>query len=236
MKSILVVEDDSKIRKVIAHFLRSEGFAVSEAADGQEAIARVEVQPPDLILLDIGLPNQDGFEVCRRVRGNGSIPIIIVSARSAEMDKVVGFNLGIDDYITKPFSPTELVLRVKAVLRRSEASLSAGRNDRLDRGRLVIDRKTRTVTLDGKPVDLTAKEFDLIWVLASHPNQVFTRDQLLDLVWGPEHVGDAGTVTVLMRRIREKMEEDPANPRVFKTVWGVGYKFAWGAKGSGSGE
>lgn len=236
MKTILVVEDDSKIRKVITHLLRSEGFAVTEAADGREAVARVEVQPPDLILLDIGLPNQDGFEVCRRVRGNRSIPIIIVSARSAEMDKVVGFTLGIDDYITKPFSPTELVLRVKAVLRRSEMAAPVETAERLERGRLTVDRKTRTVTLDGLPVDLTAKEFDLVWVLASHPNQVFTRDQLLDLVWGQEHVGDAGTVTVLMRRLREKMESDPANPQIFKTVWGVGYKFAWGVKGTESGE
>jgi DNA-binding response OmpR family regulator len=236
MKTVLVVEDDSKIRKVITHLLRSEGYAVTEAADGREAVVKVEAQPPDLILLDIGLPNQDGFEVCRRVRGSRSIPIIIVSARSAEIDKVVGFNLGIDDYITKPFSPTEMVLRVKAVLRRSETTAPVEKAERLERGRLTVDRKSRTVTLNGLPVDLTAKEFDLVWVLASHPNRVFTRDHLLDLVWGHDHVGDAGTVTVLIRRLREKMEEDPANPQVFRTVWGVGYKFAYGGKGTGSSE
>jgi len=201
---------------------------VVHACDGKEALQKVAAERPDLIILDLMMPEMDGFEVCRTIRARGdATPVIILSAKDELEDKAKGFNLGVDDYVAKPFSPAELALRVKAVLRRVNGDELAPRlkEGTFDDSRLYINSKTREVKLNGEPVYLTAKEFDLLWVLANSPGQVFSRDQLLDLVWGNEYFGDAGTVTVLIRRIREKIERDPANPSYLRTVWGIGYKF-----------
>ncbi|MBS4032060.1 MAG: response regulator transcription factor [Clostridiales bacterium] len=225
---ILVVDDETKIRRVVEQSLRKDAYRVVHASDGLEALQKVEAEKPDLIILDLMMPEMDGFEVCKALRSKGdNTPVIILSARDELDNKAHGFNLGVDDYVTKPFSPAELALRVKAVLRRLSGEDLAPRlrEGTFDDGRLYINSKTRDVKLNDAAVYLTAKEFDLLWVLATNPGQVYSRDQLLDLVWGNEYFGDAGTVTVLIRRIREKIEKDPANPTYLRTVWGIGYKF-----------
>lgn len=222
--SILVVEDDPRIQKIIVQTLRKEGYQILTSSDGTDALQKVRAGRPDLILLDLRLPGMDGLEVCRELRKEGSLPIIIVSARGEEVDKVAGFTLGADDYITKPFSPTELLLRVKAVLRRVQEHRDQSGQERIRLRGLVIDRISRTVEVGGKPVELTAREFDLLWILAGRPNRVFSREQLLDLVWKDEFDADPATVTVLIRRLRQKLEKEPDNPEYIKTVWGVGYK------------
>ena len=230
---MLLVEDDPKITKVIEHVLRKEGYQVVHVRDGQAALEAIERERFDMILLDLGLPRVDGFEVCRRVRARSDTPIMVISARTEEVDKVVGFSLGVDDYLTKPFSPTEMALRVRAILRRTQSERNtACATDRVVRGSLVVDRVSRTVTVKGTPVTLTSKEFDLLWVLASNPNQVFTRDQLAAQIWDSDYVGEANSITVLVRRLREKIEENPGDPRLLRTVWGVGYKFVYDSDSS----
>ncbi|MCL5046722.1 MAG: response regulator transcription factor [Actinobacteria bacterium] len=225
---ILLVEDDPKITKVIEHVLRKEGYQVVHVWDVPAALEAVERERFDMILLDLGLPRVDGFEVCRRVRARGDTPIMVISARTEEVDKVVGFSLGIDDYLTKPFSPTEMALRVRAILRRTQTDRTAPHaTDRIARGSLAIDKISRTVTVRSAPVTLTSKEFDLLWVLASNPNQVFTRDQLAERIWDSDYVGEANSITVMVRRLREKIEENPGDPKLLRTVWGVGYKFVY---------
>lgn len=225
-KRILVVDDDPKILKIVEHSLRREGFEVIMAADGERALAVAEKARPDLIILDLMLPYLDGFEVCNRIRSSRDVPIIILSAKGEQVDKIVGFTLGADDYQTKPFSPTELVMRVKAVLRRYYKPVLPGAEpENLVYGRLEINAKTRTVRVNGKTVELTAKEFDLLWYLAVGAPQVFTRQQLLEALWEPDFYGDENTLTVHIRRLREKIDIDPGAPGFIKTVWGVGYKF-----------
>jgi DNA-binding response OmpR family regulator len=223
----LIVEDDANIREVIAQYLDLDGFAVLQAADGGEALRLAESQPPDLVILDLMLPGIDGLEVCRRLRQRSAVPIVMLTARGEETDKLTGFGVGADDYITKPFSPRELVVRVRAIMRRIEATRVPAMvlDGALRVGALEIQPQLRTVRRDGLQLDTTAKEFDLLYFLASHPSQVFTRQQLLDNVWDIGYFGDASTVTVHIRRLREKVEIDPARPRHLKTVWGVGYKF-----------
>ena len=230
---MLLVEDDPKITKVIEHVLRKEGYQVVHVRDGQAALEAIERERFDMILLDLGLPRVDGFEVCRRVRARGDTPIMVISARTEEVDKVVGFSLGVDDYLTKPFSPTEMALRIRAILRRTQSDRAVPlATDRIARGGLVVDKVSRTVTVRGTPVTLTSKEFDLLWVLASNPNQVFTRDQLAAQIWESDYVGEANSITVLVRRLREKIEENPGDPRLLRTVWGVGYKFVYDSDSS----
>ncbi len=221
---ILIVDDEPRILKILEASLRKEGYSVAKATDGEEALRLVETEYPDLIVLDLMLPKLDGFEVCRRIRSKLSTPILILSAKTEELDKIMGFTLGVDDYLTKPFSPAELVFRVKAILRRTMEHNPTGTGESVSLGSLEVDHKTRMVKIRGTPLELTAKEFDLLWLLVSHPNQVFTRDQLLNQVWDTDYFGDTNTVTVLVKRLREKIEEDPANPHYIKTVWGVGYK------------
>ncbi|MBI5666929.1 MAG: response regulator transcription factor [Chloroflexi bacterium] len=227
MTTILMVEDELAIREVVRRYLEREGFSVLEAESGDGALALLRGQPIDLVVLDIMLPGLDGYTVTRTIRGgtpDRGVPIIILTARGEESDRLAGFQLGVDDYIVKPFSPRELVARVKAVLRRSGKSDDAD-NKPLVVGRLAIDPRQHSVTCGGKAVSLTATEFDLLWLLARHPRQVFTREQLLDRVWGYGFYGDASTVTVHIRRLREKIEPDASHPTYIHTVWGVGYKF-----------
>ncbi len=218
---ILVVDDEPQVREILKLYLSRDGFRVSTATDGLAALEAFETQAPDLIVLDLMLPRVDGLEVFRRIRGQHATPIIMLTAKGDELDRVLGLELGADDYIVKPFSPREVVARVKNVLRR--AAPEAGEKP-LTHGTLTIDPLARVVEVEGRRVELTSKEFDLLYFLAQHAGQVFTRTQLLDRVWGYEFYGDASTVTVHIRRLREKIEADPSEPRFLATVWGVGYK------------
>jgi DNA-binding response OmpR family regulator len=228
--SILVVEDEPSVAEIVGLYLRRAGYAVRVVADGHAALREIDQQPPTLIILDLMLPGLDGLAITRHVRERGDapggVPIIMLTARSQETDRIAGLEMGADDYVTKPFSPQELVSRVRAVLRRSKPS---GAGESIERALvfddLRIDPQTRLVTIHGAEKSLTAKEFDLLWLLARHPRQVFTRDQLLERVWGMAEYIDPGTVTVHVRRLREKIEDDPSNPQHLQTAWGVGYKF-----------
>jgi DNA-binding response OmpR family regulator len=235
-QTIFLVEDESTIREVVRRYLELDGFAVIEASTGTQALTMLREHAVDLILLDVMLPGVDGFEITRTIRDEhdssflavkGKIPIIMLTSRKDENDRLVGFELGVDDYIPKPFSPREVVARVKAVLRRSAPE--AGQNNKtLAFRNMVIDPIKRTVQMSDQRPDLTVKEFDLLHFLAQHPEQVFSRDQLLDNVWGFEFYGDESTVTVHIRRLREKIEPNPSEPTYIQTVWGVGYKFDGG--------
>lgn len=234
-ETVLVVDDEPTIVEVVELYLNREGFRVVTAADGDAALQAVMQHHPDLVVLDLMLPKIGGLEVCRRLRAmegaqrNAPLPIIMLTARGDETDRVVGLELGADDYVTKPFLPRELVARVKAVLRRTQhmapADARTPGQTTLSIGPLRIDPAARAVTLEGKPITLTVREFDLLLFLARNPEQVFSREQLLDQVWGFTFASDASTVTVHIRRLREKIEQDPAHPRFIQTVWGVGYKF-----------
>jgi DNA-binding response OmpR family regulator len=223
--TILVVDDEPSISEVVSIYLRRAGYQVVIARDGQAALEALEKQPPDLVVLDLMLPKVDGLEITRRLRAEGDTPIIMLTARREERDRILGLEMGADDYVVKPFSPQELVSRVKAVLRRTRGSTPSSAEQPLVFDDLRIDPKTRLVEVNDEEKSLTAREFDLLWVLARHPRQVFNRDQLLDLVWGLTEYVDPSTVTVHVRRLREKVEPDPSNPRHIQTVWGVGYKF-----------
>jgi DNA-binding response OmpR family regulator len=222
---ILVVDDEPSISEVVTIYLQRAGYQVTVARDGQAALEAIERQPPDLVVLDLMLPKVDGLEITRRLRAQGDTPIIMLTARREESDRITGLETGADDYVVKPFSPQELVSRVKAVLRRTRGSAPGDTERAIEFEGLRIDPKTHLVIVKGKEESLTAKEFDLLWLLARHPRQVFSREQLLDLVWGMTEYVDPSTVTVHMRRLREKIESDPSNPRHLQTVWGVGYKF-----------
>jgi DNA-binding response OmpR family regulator len=224
---VLVVDDEPMVRDVLARYLARDGFEVETAADGEAALAAFESDRPDLILLDLMLPRVDGFEVFRRLREGGvASPVIMLTARGEVTDRIVGLEIGADDYVSKPFSPKEVVARVRAVLRRSRAA--AGEDDTVDPlrfGELEIDARTREVRTRGVPVGMTPKEFDLLHLLASSPRTVFSRYRLLDQLWDVAFQGDPATVTVHVRRIREKIEADPSRPRHLVTVWGAGYRF-----------
>lgn len=223
-RSILVVDDERTIREVLRRYLERDGYRVREAADGQAALEAVQEEQPDLIVLDLMLPGVDGMTVARRLRAGVSVPIVMLTAKGELEDRIEGLELGADDYIVKPFSPREVALRVNAVLRRTEEG-TVQAAEPVTVGDLHLDPATREVTCRGGGVDLTAKEFDLLHFLMLHPRQVFSRDQLLDNIWGHEFYGDPSTVTVHIRRLREKIELDPSEPRRLLTVWGVGYKF-----------
>lgn len=226
MQKVLVVDDEPQILEVVEKYLARDGFQVAIARDGEAAWSAFSAHKPDLVVLDLMLPKIDGLEVFKRLRQVSAVPVIMLTAKSEETDRIVGLELGADDYITKPFSPRELSARVKAVLRRAMTGSMLDTGARtLVRGALRIDPRARSVTVSERAVELTGKEFDMLWFLASHPGQVFTRSQLLDHVWGYEFYGDSSTVTVHMRRLREKIETDPGNPQFLVTVWGVGYKF-----------
>jgi DNA-binding response OmpR family regulator len=221
---ILVVDDEPTIREIVVGYLERDGFKTLEAADGNRARELLESDPPDLVVLDLMLPGTDGLELCRWIRSRSRLPVIMLTARGEESDRIVGLELGADDYVTKPFSPRELAARVRTVLRRAEPEIVT--EEQLSYDGLAIDSSTREVTRDGEHLKLTAREFDLLWFLASHPRRVFSREQLMRRVWGYSAALDTGTVTVHMRRLREKIEADPSHPRHLETVWGVGYRFA----------
>ena len=223
---ILVVDDEPSIGEVISLYLTQEGYDVRVVRDGQSALDAIAASPPDLLVLDLMLPKVDGLEITRRVRAHSSTPIIMLTARKEETDRIVGLEMGADDYVVKPFSPRELVSRVKAVLRRTQNTGPVdGSNKPISFGAVTVDPRTRQVKVNNEEAALTVKEFDLLWALATHPRQVFNRDQLLDRVWGITEYVDPSTVTVHVRRLREKIETDPSNPQHILTVWGVGYRF-----------
>ncbi|HEY3341867.1 MAG TPA: response regulator transcription factor [Anaerolineae bacterium] len=224
---VLVVDDESGVRDVLERYLEREGYSVLLAENGPDALRLIENerQTIRLVVLDVMLPGVDGLEIIRRVRGDNPVPIIILSARSEEFDRVHGLELGADDYVAKPFSPREVVSRVKAVLRRgvSESPVNDAHKE-LTLGGISLEPATRVVHVDGSPIELTAKEFDLLHIFLRHPRQVFSRDQLLEQVWGFADYIDSSTVTVHIHRLREKLERDPDKPKRLVTVWGVGYR------------
>ena len=232
MARVLVVDDDPTVREVVVSYLRAAGHQVDETGDGESVAALMRDNPADLVVLDLMLPGIDGFEVCRRLRASSDVPVIMLTALGTETDRVVGLELGADDYVTKPFSPRELVLRIGSVLRRAiPATADTGP---LQDGGLRVDRGARRATLAGAALALTTREFDLLAFLLAHPGRAFTRADLLARVWGWEF-GDQSTVTVHVRRLREKIEADPTQPRRIATIWGTGYRYDPGAAGDGDG-
>lgn len=236
MATILVVDDEPPIREFVEINLRRAGFAVTSVGNGRAALNAVDdgtlrSDPPDLIVLDLMLPDIDGFELCRELRARTAVPIIMLTARIEDVDKILGLELGADDYITKPFNPRELVARIKSMLRRMD--LAVQQRDAKSQIRLrdeqindevILDMLARRVSRDGKEIDLTPKEYELFKLMATHQGQVFSRETLLEQVWGYEYAGDTRTVDVHIRRLREKLEADPYNPRLILTEWGIGYK------------
>ncbi|NIN68960.1 MAG: response regulator [Anaerolineae bacterium] len=220
-QTVLVVDDEHNIIELARLYLEQEGFTVEEARDGSEALDKIRTVKPAVVVLDLMLPEIDGWEVCRRTRAQSEVPIIMLTARSDDVDKIVGLELGADDYLTKPFNPRELVARVKAILRRYERSVQPGRIIHL--GELTIDPSSREVTLVGQPVRLRAKEFDLLHTLAQHRGQVLSREQLLDLVWGYDYYGETRTVDVHIAHLRKRLSGGDVE---IETVRGVGYKLA----------
>jgi DNA-binding response OmpR family regulator len=223
--SILVVEDDEQIAELMRDFLEADGFRVRHAASGRETSRQLEQARPDLVLLDVMLPDESGFEICRRLRRDSNVPVLFLSARDGDADKIRGLGLGGDDYIVKSATPAEVVARVKAVLRRVAP---AGGLRRLRFGRLEVDLAAHEVSCEGRQVELTAREFELLRVLVEHPRQVFSRDQLFELVWGS--FGDRSAVAVYVARLRQKIEPEPSSPRYIVTVWGAGYRLDTGSR------
>jgi DNA-binding response OmpR family regulator len=222
---VLVVDDEPRVREVVVAYLERDGFRVTDVASVEAARAQLDGLDPDLVILDVMLPAESGLDLLADLRQGGDTPVILLTSRSEETDKILGLELGADDYVTKPFSPRELVARVRSVLRRSGAA-QAPESTSLEYDGLTLDHTTREVTVDSDPVELTAKEFDLLFFLASHPRQVFSRNQLLEHVWdSSSEWQDPATVTVHIRRIRTKIEADPKEPTWLTTVWGVGYRF-----------
>jgi len=223
MSCVLVVDDEPMVRDVVVKYLENAGFETLEAQDGVAARELLEREMPAAIVLDLMMPRMDGLELCRWIRARSDVPVIMLTALGEEADRIVGLECGADDYVTKPFSPRELAVRVKAVVRRATAG--APKTERIDVGDLRVDAAAREVVKDGRPLHLTATEFDLLWFLVSHPRRVFSRRQLMESVWGYRATFDTGTVTVHIRRLREKIEADPSQPRHLETIWGVGYRF-----------
>ncbi|MFE2276834.1 response regulator transcription factor [Streptomyces sp. NPDC059454] len=220
---VLVVDDDPTVAEIVTGYLDRAGYVVDRAGDGPDALARAAAHWPDLVVLDLMLPGMDGLEVCRRMRGQGPVPVIMLTARGDEDDRILGLEVGADDYVTKPFSPRELVLRVESVLRRTRPAPAAA-SGLLRAAGLTVDPAARRATKHGAELALTIREFDLLAFFLRHPGKAFAREELMREVWGWDF-GDLSTVTVHVRRLRGKVEDDPARPRIVQTVWGVGYRF-----------
>lgn len=230
MKTILIVEDEPSIAELEKDYLEIEGFEVEIESNGVKAINRCEEKDYDLIILDLMLPGSDGFEICRRLRKTSTVPIIIISAKGEDMDKIRGLGLGADDYMVKPFSPLEMVARAKAHIARHERLLGfrPDNDDEIEIKGLVVNKTSRRVFLNGREIDFAPKEFDLLVLLAANPNRVLAKEQIYTQIWGEEALGDLTTVAVHIRKIREKIEADPSNPQYLETVWGAGYRFTAG--------
>ena len=227
-QKILVVEDEADIRELLRYSLNQEGFAVEEAADGAEALERIARRAPDLVMLDLMLPRMSGLEICRRLRSDpetARLPVLVVTAKGAEVDRVLGLEMGADDYVVKPFSPREVVARVKALLRRANAALEPQGGGSFEKGRLHMDFGTYEVFVDGQKRELALREFELLRFFVQHPMRVYSREQLLDLVWGRDTFVEPRTVDVHVRRLRQQIERDDANPELILTVRSVGYRF-----------
>ena len=224
---ILIVDDERDIVDFISDYLVGEGYSIIKAYDGAEALEKLRLEHPDLVLLDIMMPRLDGFEVCKQIRTESPVPVLMVTAKGSDVDKIVGLEIGADDYISKPFNPRELIARVKAILRRTyrQDYQPQSQTATLEYKELSIDVARRKVTIQNKELELTMKEFDLLLFLMKNPGRVYSRDSLLDYVWGQDCFVGARTVDVHIRRLREQIEEDASQPEYIKTVWGVGYKF-----------
>ena len=234
MPKILVVDDERVMVKGIKFNLENEGYAVETGSDGEEAVDKARTGQFDLIILDLMMPKIDGLQACMKIREFSNVPVIMLTAKGEDADKIIGFECGADDYITKPFNILELKARIRALLRRAAASAQREREaDRLTQGSITLDLAERAAWRDGRPVDLTAKEFDLMVLLMQNPGRVYSRENLLNLVWGYEYIGEFRTVDVHIRRLREKLEPDPANPEHILTKWGVGYYLSNSATPSG---
>lgn len=225
-KRVLVVDDEKLIVKGIRFSLEQDGMEVDAAYDGEEALKLIKEHTYELVLLDVMLPKLDGFEVCRQIRDFSDVPVVMLTAKGDDMDKILGLEYGADDYITKPFNILEVKARIKAIMRRTGKRDHAKPSGKMIvKGGMSIDCESRRVVIDGREVNLTAKEFDLIELLATNPNKVYSRENLLNIVWGYEYPGDARTVDVHIRRLREKVEKNPSDPKYVHTKWGVGYYF-----------
>ncbi len=225
-EKILVVEDETEIANLIKDYLTASNYKVIIANDGEKGLELFNSEKPQMAILDIMLPKKDGFEVCRTIRSKSNIPILILSAKKEDTDKIIGLGLGADDYITKPFSPRELIARVQSQLRRyNELSTNQETSELIVYNNLIIDSTAYTVSLDNEIVPFSVKEFEILHYLASNPNQALSREKIFDEIWGYNEYGDINTVTVHIRKIREKIEKDPSRPTFIETVWGIGYKF-----------
>jgi len=225
MTQIVIVEDEPSISEVISLYLSRAGYEVTTFSDGLAAFDYFAKTLPDLVILDVMLPGMDGFSLIRNIRDRSEVPVILLTSRREESDRIAGLELGADDYVVKPFSPQELVSRVRAVLRRTQSKTESPTHRIVQTGNLNINPQTREVSANGSEIILTAREFDLLYHLVTHPRQVFSRDQLLESIWGMHDFIDPSTVTVHIRRLREKIELDPTSPVHLVTAWGVGYKF-----------
>lgn len=224
MTRVLIVEDEESYRDALSYLLRKEGYEVIEAADGKSGLEEFERNGADIVLLDLMLPNKSGIEVCREIRKTSQVPVIMVTAKDSEVDKVVGLEIGADDYVTKPYSPRELIARIAAVLRRTSPEVQV-EEDVIEYGEVRLDAARHSVTVRGKEVIFPLREFELLELLLRNHGRVLTRDQIIDRVWGADYFGDTKTLDVHIKRIRSKIEEDPANPKLLVTVRGLGYKF-----------
>lgn len=222
---VLVVDDEKELALILKDFLENDGIETAVAFNGAEAYKLLNNFKPDLVILDIMLPDDNGMEICRKIRSESDIPIIMLSAKDSDIDKILSLGLGADEYLTKPYSPMVVVAHVKALLRRFKITAKTIETHIIDIDCFMMDSKKHSVKVHGKFVDLVSKEFEILWYLASHPGEVFTKEQLYDAIWGEEEVGEISTVTVHVRKIREKMEINPSKPEFIKTIWGVGYKF-----------
>lgn len=225
MEKILIVEDDLQIQTLIRDYVNASGYIAITASDGEEALQKYESEAPQLALLDIILPKIDGFEICRKIRSESNIPIIMISSKKEDTDKILALGLGADDYIEKPFSPRVLIAKIQSQFRRVNELSGTPPQDTLAIKELVLDVKARTVTVKGNAVPFSVKEFEILHYLMLNKNQALSREKIFDEIWGYNEFGDINTVTVHMRKIREKIESDPSNPEYIETVWGIGYKF-----------